>query len=81
MDINPQQRAETLKSCFVASANQITKLYTLSLNAQSEAYQEGYQTANKDILDYLVKFQQSGRKTVSVDDVSVCYKIYIPYDF
>ncbi|PRP89730.1 hypothetical protein PROFUN_00072 [Planoprotostelium fungivorum] len=58
-----------LKSAFVAAANQLTKLYTQSLTSASEAYQQGYQRSHKDVQEWLVKHQQAGKKTISIEEI------------
>jgi len=60
---------KTLKTSFVGAANQITQLYTNSLNFQKQAYAHGYNQATRDTLEFVLKNYSSNVRTIPTDDL------------
>lgn len=44
-----------LKGSFVGAANQLTQLYTNSLQFQKQSFMHGYNRAVRDMIDWLLK--------------------------
>eukprot|EP01119_Soliformovum_irregulare_P014415 TRINITY_DN3942_c0_g1_i1.p1 TRINITY_DN3942_c0_g1~~TRINITY_DN3942_c0_g1_i1.p1 ORF type:complete len:199 (-),score=22.52 TRINITY_DN3942_c0_g1_i1:74-670(-) len=58
----------SLKASFVGTANQLTQMYTNSLNFQKQAYVLGYNQSSRDTLEHILKQVQS-KKTITVEQI------------
>jgi len=65
MDLEALEKS--LKASFVSSANQLTQLYTNSLSFQKQAYIHGYNKSTRDMMEWILKQQATGTKTMSMD--------------
>lgn len=59
---------KSLKSSFVGAANQLTQLYTSSLNYQKQAFYQGYNRSTRDTLEWAIK-QSQNKSSISVTDL------------
>lgn len=67
---------KSLRTVFIGAANQLTLLYTKGVNGQKQAYLDGYSTATKDFMKWIVKYSttnnnnaQFGKRTIPVDEL------------
>jgi len=60
---------KSLKTSFVGAANQITQLYTNSLNFQKQSYTQGYNQATRDILEFIIKNYSQNTRTIPVENL------------
>jgi len=60
---------KSLKTSFVGAANQITQLYTNSLNFQKQAYVHGYNQATRDALEFVLKHYSPNTRTIPIDNL------------
>src|SRR5690242_18426937 len=60
---------KSLKTSFVGAANQITQLYTNALNFQKQAYVHGYNQANRDTLEFILKRYGANNASIPADEL------------
>jgi len=58
---------KSLKTSFVGAANQITQLYTNALNFQKQSYVHGYNQANRDTLEFILKRYGSNNASIPAE--------------
>jgi len=71
-----EDHLKSLRTAFIGAANQLTLLYTKGVNGQKQAYLDGYSTATKDFMKWIVKYSttnnnnaQFGKRTIPVDEL------------
>src|SRR4051812_12253538 len=63
---DPVEKA--LKASFVSAANHLTTLYTTGINAQKQAFSQGYNKSIKDTMEWVSK-NQSNKTTINTAEL------------